>query len=176
MGSDGCILQAPRGPACTAVWVVPADPSMPAHDFPNELPLATTIAAAFFAFPHRHTATHLPAQPCTAPNVHPPLPPSLPPSNSSHPPSLYPSRPSTYQTTAHTPGPTQVDEQGLSGRAYVDLTFADNESRRVQTAEMSVEDIARLIEQKAGEMEMRTVMKEVGYDPWAQANRLPSRR
>ncbi|KAG2442866.1 hypothetical protein HXX76_002945 [Chlamydomonas incerta] len=69
-----------------------------------------------------------------------------------------------------------VDEQGQSGRAYVDLTFADNESRRVQTAEMSVEDIARLIEQKAGEMEMRTVMKEVGYDPWAQANRLQPRQ
>ncbi|GIL72698.1 hypothetical protein Vretimale_4404 [Volvox reticuliferus] len=67
----------------------------------------------------------------------------------------------------------KVDEDGSAGKAFVDLTFTDNEQRRVHTKELSVEDVARLIEQKAGEMEMRTVMKEVGYDPWRPENRLP---
>lgn len=67
----------------------------------------------------------------------------------------------------------KVDEDGSPGRAFVDLTFTDNEQHRVHTKELSVEDVSRLIEQKAGEMEMRTVMKEVGYDPWCAVNRLP---
>ncbi|KAG2499338.1 hypothetical protein HYH03_002914 [Edaphochlamys debaryana] len=67
----------------------------------------------------------------------------------------------------------KVEEGGAEGRAYVDLTFSDGDTRRVPTKELSVEDVGRLIEQKAGEMEMKAVMKEVGHDPWKAENRLP---
>ncbi|PNH06892.1 hypothetical protein TSOC_006700 [Tetrabaena socialis] len=69
----------------------------------------------------------------------------------------------------------KVQEAAASNaeRAYVDLTFTDNDTRRVVTAELSVDDVSRIIQQKAGEMEMKGVMKEVGHDPWRIENRLP---
>lgn len=60
----------------------------------------------------------------------------------------------------------KVDEGGAPGKAFVDLTFNDNEQRTLHTAEHGVQQIAEVIEQKAGEMELRTVFKEVGFDPW----------
>lgn len=66
----------------------------------------------------------------------------------------------------------KVDVAGGPGGAFVDLTFADSEQRRIHTADFDVKDIAQQIEQKAAEMEMRSTMKEVGYDPWRPENRL----
>lgn len=67
----------------------------------------------------------------------------------------------------------KVDDAG--GPPFVDLTFTDDEQRKLITKELNVEDINRIIQQKAGEMEMKAVMKEVGWNPWAPENRLPAR-
>lgn len=66
----------------------------------------------------------------------------------------------------------KIDEDGALGKASVDLTFVDNEQRQILTAEHGIEQIAEVIQQKAGEMELRSVFKEVGYDPWKKENRL----
>jgi large subunit ribosomal protein L53 len=58
-----------------------------------------------------------------------------------------------------------VDEAAAPGTSYVELQFADDQQARLATADFRVDDIVRIIEQKASEMEMRSVMKEVGYDP-----------
>ncbi|GBF92570.1 hypothetical protein Rsub_05184 [Raphidocelis subcapitata] len=58
-----------------------------------------------------------------------------------------------------------VEEAGAPGGAFVELDFVDDARARLATADFRVDDIVRLIEQKASEMEMRTVMKEVGFDP-----------
>jgi large subunit ribosomal protein L53 len=58
-----------------------------------------------------------------------------------------------------------VEESGAPGGAFVELLFVDDASARLATADYRVDDIVRVIEQKASEMEMRSVMKEVGFDP-----------
>lgn len=65
-----------------------------------------------------------------------------------------------------------IDENGQPGQAYVDLQFADDEKRRLFTADHAVEEIATMIEEKGSEMEMKSIMKEVGFDPWKKENRL----
>jgi large subunit ribosomal protein L53 len=62
-----------------------------------------------------------------------------------------------------------VDEAGGAGSAFVELQFVDDAQQRLPTADLRVDDIVRLIDQKASEMELRAVMKEVGFDPAAQA-------
>lgn len=47
----------------------------------------------------------------------------------------------------------KVDDAG--GPPFVDLTFTDDEQRKLITKELNVEDINRIIQQKAGEMEMK---------------------
>lgn len=63
----------------------------------------------------------------------------------------------------------KVDEDVPKGGSYVELHFQDGESRRVTTAGKGILDIARIIEQKGNEMEMRGVFKEVGFEPWKGA-------
>ncbi len=47
----------------------------------------------------------------------------------------------------------KVDDAG--GPPFVDLTFTDDEQRKLVTKELNVGDINRIIQQKAGEMEMK---------------------
>lgn len=63
----------------------------------------------------------------------------------------------------------KVDEDGKPGSSFVELQFIDDAQQRLPTADYRVDDIVRIIEQKASEMEMRTVMKEVGFDPYKAA-------
>eukprot|EP00878_Enallax_costatus_P011841 GHUV01012363.1.p1 GENE.GHUV01012363.1~~GHUV01012363.1.p1 ORF type:complete len:119 (+),score=22.17 GHUV01012363.1:727-1083(+) len=65
----------------------------------------------------------------------------------------------------------KVVETAQVPRCFVELQFTDNEKQKLYTADLTVADIVRIIEQKATEMELRTVMKEVGYDPFSEANR-----
>jgi len=58
-----------------------------------------------------------------------------------------------------------VDEAGAPGSGFVELQFNDDARQRLPTADYRVDDIVRIIEQKASEMELRSVMKEVGFDP-----------
>ncbi|KIY99651.1 hypothetical protein MNEG_8310 [Monoraphidium neglectum] len=62
-----------------------------------------------------------------------------------------------------------IDEAGKPGSSFVELQFVDDAQAKLQTADYRVDDIVRIIEQKASEMEMRTVMTEVGFDPQATA-------
>lgn len=62
----------------------------------------------------------------------------------------------------------KVEESGAAGGSFVELQFVDDATARLSTADHRVDDIVRLIEQKASEMEMRSVMKEVGFDPSKQ--------
>jgi large subunit ribosomal protein L53 len=62
-----------------------------------------------------------------------------------------------------------VDESGAPGSSFVELQFADDATQRLATADYRVDDIVRIIAQRASEMEMRSVMTEVGYDPAAAA-------
>lgn len=57
-----------------------------------------------------------------------------------------------------------VDEAAPSGGAFVELQFADGAEAKLQTADFKVSDIMRVIDQKSSEMELRAVMKEVGFD------------
>lgn len=68
----------------------------------------------------------------------------------------------------------EISEEGQHGQAYVDLHFVDDEKRKLPTADRRVDDIASLIDEKGTEMEMRGIMKEVGFDPWKKENRLAS--
>eukprot|EP00882_Tetradesmus_deserticola_P005506 GHRQ01005797.1.p2 GENE.GHRQ01005797.1~~GHRQ01005797.1.p2 ORF type:complete len:125 (+),score=50.58 GHRQ01005797.1:395-769(+) len=52
-------------------------------------------------------------------------------------------------------------------RSFVELQFADNEQHKLFTADLKVADIVKLIEQKATEMELRGVMRDVNYDPYS---------
>ena len=61
----------------------------------------------------------------------------------------------------------KVDEDAAPGSSFVELQFVDDAQARLATADYRVDDIVRIIEQKASEMEMRSVMKEVGFDPSA---------
>lgn len=54
-----------------------------------------------------------------------------------------------------------IDEDGKPGSAFVELTFADDEKRKIGMADNSVVDVSRMIEQKGNEMELKTVLKEV---------------
>ncbi|KAI8477140.1 MAG: hypothetical protein J3K34DRAFT_399503 [Monoraphidium minutum] len=62
-----------------------------------------------------------------------------------------------------------IDEAAKPGTSFVELQFNDDAQQRLPTADYRVNDIVRIIEQKASEMEMRSVMKEVGFDPQAAA-------
>lgn len=59
----------------------------------------------------------------------------------------------------------KVVETSQIPRSFIELQFSDSESHRLYTADLKVADIVKLIEQKATEMELRSVMKDVGYDP-----------
>lgn len=65
-----------------------------------------------------------------------------------------------------------VDDSGAVGKSYVELVFADNEQRKLLTADYRIKDIEEIIQRKAKEAEMQEVMKEVGYDPWSASNRM----
>lgn len=60
----------------------------------------------------------------------------------------------------------KVEAQAWPDVAQVQLHFTDGEKRTVQTCDKKVDDIVKLIHQKASEMELRDVMKEVSYNPW----------
>jgi large subunit ribosomal protein L53 len=66
----------------------------------------------------------------------------------------------------------KVDDNGVMGQSYVELVFADNEQRKLLTADFRIKDIEDIIRRKAKEAEMQEVMKEVKYDPWSAANRM----
>lgn len=57
--------------------------------------------------------------------------------------------------------PWQVDEDATAGQSFVELQFSDGETRKVLTAGKTIQDIARIIERKGDEMELRGVFKEV---------------
>jgi len=65
-----------------------------------------------------------------------------------------------------------ADEAAAPGSAAVELVFADGECRRIATADLRIQDVVRVIEEKAVEMELRDVLAEVKYDPAAAENRL----
>lgn len=49
----------------------------------------------------------------------------------------------------------------------MELQFLDNETHKLYTADMKLQDILRLIQQKTTEMEARSIFKEVNFDPAA---------
>lgn len=51
----------------------------------------------------------------------------------------------------------------------MELQFADNEKHKLFTADMKLQDILKLIQQKTTEMEARNIFKEVNFDPAAAA-------
>lgn len=51
----------------------------------------------------------------------------------------------------------------------MELQFADNEKHKLYTADMKLQDILKLIQQKTTEMEARNIFKEVNFDPAAAA-------
>lgn len=56
--------------------------------------------------------------------------------------------------------------------AFVELTFTDKESRKLMMKDFKVDDVSKIIELKGGEMELKGVMQEVGYDPWKPDHRV----
>lgn len=68
----------------------------------------------------------------------------------------------------------QVQEGSNVGRSYVELQFADNETHKLYTADLKLQDILKLIEQKTTEMEARSIFKEVNFDPAAAASKAAS--
>lgn len=66
----------------------------------------------------------------------------------------------------------KINEETAIDRAYVELVFSDAEERKIFTEDYGVQEINRLIEQKGSEMELRSVMKDVGFDPWKTENRV----
>jgi large subunit ribosomal protein L53 len=70
----------------------------------------------------------------------------------------------------------KVDDAGEMGKSYVELVFADNDQRKLFTADYRIKDIEEIIQRKAKEAEMQEVMKEVSYDPWSSANRMADAR
>jgi large subunit ribosomal protein L53 len=63
----------------------------------------------------------------------------------------------------------KVVETAHIPKSFVELQFSDNESHKLYTADLKVADIVKIIEQKATEMELRSVMKDVTFDPFARA-------
>uniref|UniRef100_A0A383VCI6 Large ribosomal subunit protein mL53 n=1 Tax=Tetradesmus obliquus TaxID=3088 RepID=A0A383VCI6_TETOB len=61
----------------------------------------------------------------------------------------------------------KVVETAQIPRSFIELQFADNEQHKLYTADLKVADIVKLIEQKATEMELRGVMKDVNFDPYS---------
>ena len=57
-----------------------------------------------------------------------------------------------------------VDEAAPDGGAFVELQFADGAEARLGTADLKVADIVRVIEAKSAEMELRAVLRDVGFD------------
>ncbi|KAF8057283.1 hypothetical protein HT031_006091 [Scenedesmus sp. PABB004] len=60
-----------------------------------------------------------------------------------------------------------VVETAAVPRSCVELLFADGESHTLYTADLKVADIVKMIDVKATEMELRSVLKDVAYDPFA---------
>lgn len=58
----------------------------------------------------------------------------------------------------------KIDEDAAPGSAFVELTFGDDELRKIALANTSVQEVSRLIEQKGSEMELKAVLKEVWMD------------
>ncbi|KAF5842621.1 hypothetical protein DUNSADRAFT_6091 [Dunaliella salina] len=67
-----------------------------------------------------------------------------------------------------------IDEDAEPGKAFVELHFADEDKRKVFMADRRAEEITRLMEEKGTELETRSVLKEVKFDPWKPENRLDS--
>lgn len=65
------------------------------------------------------------------------------------------------------PAAAQVEEGSKPSRSFVELQFLDNETHKLFTADLKLQDILRLIQQKTTEMEARTVFKEVNFNPEA---------
>jgi hypothetical protein len=63
----------------------------------------------------------------------------------------------------------QVQEGSTADRSFVELQFADNETHKLYTTDLKLQDILRLIQQKTTEMEARSIFKEVNFDPAAAA-------
>eukprot|EP00775_Hariotina_reticulata_P000227 gene227-430_t len=55
----------------------------------------------------------------------------------------------------------KVVETAHIPKSVVELQFSDNESHKLYTADLKVADIVKIIEQKATEMELRSVMKDL---------------
>jgi large subunit ribosomal protein L53 len=69
----------------------------------------------------------------------------------------------------------QADNAVGPNGSYVELLFVDDEQRQLRTADLKIDDIVRIIQQKATEMELRSVMKDVKYDPFKAENRIAPR-
>lgn len=63
----------------------------------------------------------------------------------------------------------QVEEGSNPSRSFVELQFTDNETHKLYTADLKLQDILKLIQQKTTEMEARSIFKEVNFDPAAVA-------
>jgi hypothetical protein len=63
----------------------------------------------------------------------------------------------------------QVQEGSTADRSFVELQFADNDTHKLYTTDLKLQDILRLIQQKTTEMEARSIFKEVNFDPAAAA-------
>lgn len=72
----------------------------------------------------------------------------------------------THTTLIHHPNTRkqQVEEGAVEGKSFVELQFADNETHKLFTADLKLQDILKLIDQKTTEMEARLVFKEVGFE------------
>ena len=57
----------------------------------------------------------------------------------------------------------------------MELQFLDNETHKLYTADMKLQDILRLMQQKTTEMEARSIFKEVNFDPAAAPITMGSR-
>lgn len=69
----------------------------------------------------------------------------------------------------------KADDDMKLGTSIVELQFVDDEKKCVAVADLRVEDVLKLIDQKAKEMELVSVLKEVGYNPWEPDNRIITR-
>jgi 39S ribosomal protein L53/MRP-L53 len=66
----------------------------------------------------------------------------------------------------------EVDEAAaVRQRSFIELQFSDDEKRTFLAADIKTKDIISIIHQKGAEMELRTVMRDVAFDPYAPAGR-----
>eukprot|EP00798_Chlamydomonas_sp_ICE-L_P008761 gene8761-33624_t len=58
-----------------------------------------------------------------------------------------------------------IAEEGIPGKAFVELTFNDNTHTKLFTSESSANQINVLIDKKGADLEMKAIMAEVKFDP-----------